>query len=189
MSGTIGVSTFVQRQTEFSKFSYFDGSWDELAALVKTYFDLGNYGPGYRDGVVLVTVPPQGFYSGVIQVTPHTVLEAKFDARRKGEAPFIHVEAVAGRKTPAEMVEIVLYRADVLAENNERSTDDDWEIISINARPTVEAEPMTPMAMARNFLGLPGGTQATYTAQQFAEAIVYWSTRTFLADWTFLASE
>ena len=36
---------------------------------------------------------------------------------------------------------------------------------------------MTPMAMARNFLALPGGTKAEYTAAQFAEAIIYWSTR------------
>jgi hypothetical protein len=33
------------------------------------------------------------------------------------------------------------------------------------------------MAMARNFLVLPGGTKAEYTAAQFAEAIIYWSTR------------
>ena len=36
---------------------------------------------------------------------------------------------------------------------------------------------MHPVAMARNMLGLPGGSEATYTAEEFATAIVYWSTR------------
>jgi hypothetical protein len=35
---------------------------------------------------------------------------------------------------------------------------------------------MDPMTMARNFLVLEGGTKGDFTAQQFAESIVFWST-------------
>jgi hypothetical protein len=64
-----------------------------------------------------------------------------------------------------------------LAENNEAETDSDWEIISINARATVDDEPLTPMAMARNFLEFTGGTKAEYSAEEFAKSIVYWSNK------------
>ena len=78
-----------------------------------------------------------------------------------------------GKKTPAKFVDIVLYRHDVLAENNERSTDACWEIISINASP-IENLPMQPMTMARNMLNKEGGTKAEYTGQQFAESLWFW---------------
>ena len=43
---------------------------------------------------------------------------------------------------------------------------------------------MDPVTMARNFLEKPGGTFAPYTAQQFAEAIWFWSIRAarYVAD-------
>lgn len=170
----IAVGTFVKRQTEESSYSHFSGTWERLAELVVMNYLSGNTKAGYRPGVKLVQVPADGFYCGVVAVTKDTVLRAKFESRRPSEDPYIVVEAI-GEKLPAKAVEIVLYHYDVLAENNEASTFAEWEIVSINARPTEEPEPMTPMAMARNMLELPGGTKAEYTARQFAEAIEYWS--------------
>lgn len=172
----VGVNAFIRRQTPESKFSHFAGTWEELVALVEQRFHFSK--PGYRDGVILVPVPPIGFYTDVVEVTPETKLHATFEARANGEVPFIQVVAVGGEKLPALAVEIVVYRHNVLAEDGDASTDCEWEIISINARPTEDPEPLTPMAMARNFLEqYLGGTKATYTAEEFAEAIVYWSTR------------
>jgi hypothetical protein len=60
----------------------------------------------------------------------------------------------------------------------------EWQVVSVNARDTAEPEPPTPMAMARNMaaaLNLPegvGGSARTYTAEQFVQAIQYWSRRT-----------
>jgi hypothetical protein len=173
----IGMGKLALRQTAESRFSHFAGTQDELLALVEANFDRAT--PGYRDGVLLVSVAPEGFFSGVVELTANTPLKATFEARREGEAPFVQVVATEGEKLPAKAVEVVLYRRNLLEEG--RGSGADWDIISINARPTEEPEPMTPMAMARNMLHLPGGTAATYTAEEFAQAIIYWSTRAMKA--------
>ena len=113
----------------------------------------------------------------MVQATKDTKFKVKFEPRREGEAPFIQVLAEGATKIPAKRVEIVLYRHDVLMESNEASSGAEWEIISVNAHPTEEESPMTPLTMARNFLQLKGGTKGDYTAEQFARSIVYWSTR------------
>lgn len=173
----IGINSFVTRQTADSKFSHFGGSWEELVSLVEKYF--GEAKSGYRDGVMLVPVPSDGFFSGVVEVNSDTPLKATFEARRKGEDPYLQIVALGGEKLPAKTVDVVLYRRDVLLEEgpDHVSTEAEWEVISINARPTEEPEPLTPMAMARNFLVLPGGTKADYTAEEFARSIIYWSKR------------
>jgi len=174
---TIGLNAFAIRQTASSKFSHFGGTAEELVALVESHF--GAARPGYRDGVLLVRVPPENFFSGVVQVTPETPLRATFEARREGEDAFISVVALGGEKLPARAVDVVLYHRDVLLEDgpDSVSTEAEWEIVSLNARATEGPEPLTPTAMARNLLGLPGGTTAEYSAREFAEAIVYWSSR------------
>jgi len=171
---TVAVSQFVRRQTVESCYSHFGGTWEELRHLVEEYFGVAR--PGYRDGVVLVAVPPERFWAATVEVDATIKLRAAFESRQKGEAPFVQVVA-EGVKQPAKAVDIVLYRADVLAEDNDRSSEADWEVISINARVTEEPEPMDPMTMARNFLHLAGGTKGEFTAQQFAESILYWSKR------------
>ena len=174
----IGINALALRQTAESKFSHFGGSVEEILLLTEEHFPAAKL--GYRDGVVLVPVPPEGFFSGVTEVTPETNLRAVFSARRKGEEPYLQVEAVGGEKLPAKAVELVLYRRDVLG--SDASSDAEWEVVSINARPTEGPEPPTPVAMARNFLGLEGGTQAVYTAEEIAHAIVYWSRRAMIAS-------
>lgn len=170
---TIGINALALRQTQDSKYSHYMGTQEELVSLVEGNFNQAK--PGYRDGVVLVPVPAEGFFSGVVEVVPDTPLKAEFSARRKGEEPYIQVVAVGGEKLPAKAVEVICYRHDVLG--SDASTGAEWEVVSINARPTDEPEPPTPVAMARNLLELPGGTKATYTAEEFARAIIYWSRR------------
>lgn len=169
----IAVNEFCKRQVADSKYSHFVGTWDKLVALVESHF--GEAKPGYKDGVLLVIVPPEGFFSGVVELSENTPLRAVFSARRKGEEPYLQVEAVGGEKLPAKVVEVVIYRCDVLGD--EATTGAEWEIISLNARPTTDPEPPTPIAMARNFLELAGGTKADYSAEDFAQAIIYWSRR------------
>jgi hypothetical protein len=178
MKRNVSVGEFVRRQTPQSRFSHFSGTWDELVELVEIHFSQAR--PGYRTGVVLVTLPADRFFSGVVEVTAQTELRAQFVARRPGEAAAIVVTAV-GEKLPAQVVDVVLYHRDVLEESGDAIPETDWEIISINARPTEEEEPMNPVAMARNFLGMPGGTKAEYSAEEFAQAIVYWSARVMRA--------
>ena len=174
------IAGFVKRQTPESRFSHFDGTWEELEEMVER--QLSRATQGYRKGVMLVGVPARGFFSSVVTLTPETALRAKFEARREGEKPYIVIEAVDGEKSEAHFVEVVIYHRDVLAEEGEVTHDAEWEIISINARRRFDPEPMTPMAMARNMLELPGGTKAEYTAQQFAESIVYWNQHAMLGQ-------
>lgn len=168
---SIGVSNFVKRQTKNSRYSYFNGTWEELVKLTEDNFK--NRTQGYRDGVVLVPINPKRFYTSLCKINKDSIFETKYVERREGEEPVKVTTLKNGKKSKAKFVNIVLYRKDVLAENNENSTDSDWEIISINAS-IVENEPMHPMTMARNMLNKTGGTKAEYTGQQFAEALWFW---------------
>lgn len=175
MENYIGINEFVKRQVPGSRFSYYNGTWDELLELCNNEL---NNPDGHlttpTSGVAILRVSPVGFYTGLIEVNEKTYLEAKFIKRQENEDQFINVTAV-GEHAPAKMVEIVLYSYDRLRLNDEQSTECNWEIICINAYPTDIASPMTPLTMARNFLDLEGGTKTEYTTEEFARSIIYWS--------------
>lgn len=185
----VACGEFVKRQTPQSGYSHFEGTWKELEFLVeKTLLaneDLAKvFGarleecdgiiPGYRDGVILVKMNPVKFCSAIVELNEESKLRANYAPRREGEAPFVRVSAQA-QKQRAKHASVVLYRHDVLMENNEAETDAEWEIVAIKARVSDEEEPMDPYTMARNFLHLSGGTKGDFSAQQFAESIVYWN--------------
>ena len=72
-------------------------------------------------------------------------------------------------------IEYILYRHDVLAENDEQSTNAEWELISIHAIPKgVDKLPMGPVTMMRNQLELTGGTKAHYSSEEWAESVQFW---------------
>ena len=177
----IQVNSFCKRQIKGSEFSYFTGSWERLCEIVNSVFDNNRPADGHETDqqVLLVTLPNElvnQFVTGIVEVTTDTILTAKFAPRRAGEQAFVQVQACNALCLNAKHVEIVLY-ANAALGADATFQDSTWEIVSINARSTVEPEPLTPMAMARNFLEMAGGTRAEYTAAQFAESIVYWSTR------------
>jgi hypothetical protein len=165
---TFAISSFVRRQTYESEFSYFQGSDEELLRLVEMNFDLAI--PGYREGVVLVPVPPTNFVSGIAILEEGDELVGTFKARRPGELPVKEVR-VDKYKSPAMKVDVVLYAHHVLVENDEHSSDADWEIISINARPTFKEQPITPGALMRNYFQEKGGTDTKMTPEEFVEAL------------------
>lgn len=174
-SKKVACGSFVKRQTKDSGYSHFNGSWEDLEKLVTASMEHPEtVTAGYRDGVILVEMAAHHFSSAIVDLTVKSKLIANFSPRREGEAPFIRV-AVKATKQPAKFAFIVLYRHDVLAENNERQTDAEWEIVAIKARVSLEEDPMDPYTMARNFLHLEGGTKGDFTAEQFAKSIVYWN--------------
>ena len=184
-SKKVACGEFVKRQTKESGYSHFEGSWEELEEWCSNILKAGVYGldypyevnQGYRDGVILLTLNPKKFRSAIVKLDDKSKLTVNFAPRREGEAPFIRVSAKA-KKQAANHASVVLYRHDVLAENNERETDAEWEIVCIKARVSNEEEPMDPYTMARNFLHLEGGTKGDFTAEQFAKSIVYWNSHT-----------
>lgn len=179
MSNLVKCGEFVKRQTPESGFSHFEGSWEELERRTASRMsDPKNITPGYRDGVILVDLylpySNHQFYSAVVKLDENTKLISNFAPRRPGEDPFIRVAAKA-KKQRTLNASVVLYRLDVLAENNERETDADWEIVAIKARTSDEEEPMDPYTMARNFLHLKGGTKGDFSNEDFARSIIYWN--------------
>ena len=179
----IGVSDFVRRQTPESPHNHFAGTWDELCQLVLEHWEQRRVSP-HNPEVMLVPMPAEllpRFFTGIVEVTENTPLQASFAPRAEGEDPFIQVTAPGYSKMPARRVDIIAYSHEILAEDGDapEPKQADYYIVSINAYATEADEPMNPMTMARNFLHLKGGTQpkTPYTAQEFAESIVYWSRR------------
>lgn len=204
-----GCNPFVFRQTAASKFSHFepagsDDCWSALEALVARYFGnkelvekLDPEGTKLKLHLPCVDDESVGrFFSGVIEVDAATELKSVFAVRERaepGEVQFIQTVAVGGAKTRARHVEVILYNKSLLTEaqrsytvpgtEDVRVVNEEWQIITVNARATDDPEPLTPMAMARNEaarLGLPegaGGTAASYTPEQYAASILYWSRR------------
>jgi hypothetical protein len=177
----IGVLDFVKRQTKDSRYDYFDGAWEELITLVEAQWEHRKISPN-NAGVLLIPMPEvllPRFFSSTVEVTENTPLQASFAPRVQGEAPFIQVTSPGGAKSLAKHVEIILYSHDTLAADGDAppTREADYYIVSINAYPTESPSPMSPMTLARNFLGLKGGTmpQVPYTAEEFARSIIYWS--------------
>ena len=172
----------VYRQTDSSPFSYYAGDFADLPKMAKINF--ASRQDGYRDGVVLVPVPADKFFSATVTLEPGAQLHGAFESRREGEAPRKTIRAV-GQKTPAKRVDLVLYRQDVLAESEIRfldeQSDDAWEIVSINACPTDEPEPIQPDTLLHNHFGSDGGTKTDMTDAELVEALrrsfKYWSNK------------
>ncbi|MBS1990992.1 MAG: DUF3228 family protein [Cyanobacteria bacterium SZAS LIN-3] len=208
-ANVVELNHFVKRQTPESRFSHYEppsgrdeDRWPALLQLIEQHFGnealLSSTHPERK--VLKLSLPAEackGFFSGVLLCDENTVFKTVFAVRDRaveGELPTIRSVAVGGgRKAEAVRVDIILYNASILTEEELTYTADDgttirqtgeWQVISINARDTEEEEPPTPEAMARNMaalLGLPGGvggTPRSYTAEQFMQSILYWNHRT-----------
>ena len=163
--------------------SYYSGTWDELETLVKANKDDFEPGTGSVDNdVILVNVPPQGFFTSVTEITPENehLVEDREKVRVEGEKP-VSMKFIRGEKQPADYVQIVCYRADVLAQDNDRSNDAEWEIIAINAQKD-KRTPMHPTTMLRNANHDEGGTLRPYSDAEWAEAYSYWETHAYVQE-------
>jgi hypothetical protein len=182
---TIGINDFVRRQTPTSEFTHFDGDLERVLALTLEHFDQAV--PGYRDGVCLVPVPPDGFFTGIVELVEGDQLVGRYEARRAGEEPRKELRVVRpdARKMPARAVDIVLYRRDVLEEDNDACTGCEWDIISINGRPTEGEMPMAPMTLIANHFHLDGGTETGMSPEEFEaalkESVLFWKNKAMLA--------
>src|SRR5580698_6718556 len=119
----VACGEFVKRQTPESGYSHYEGTWAELEDMVSFHmtYNPSNIAPGYRDGVVLVPLPASYFRSAIVDLNENCKLRANYSPRRPGEDPFIRVSTKA-EKQVATHASVVVYRHDVLAENNERET-------------------------------------------------------------------
>lgn len=110
----------------------------------------------------------------LVRVNADTQLIAEVKKRQDHEDHFISVRGY-GNALLNNYLKVVLYSRETLLENDGVATGEyDWEVVAINASP-YDNEPMDPTTMARNYLQAPGGTYAPYSAEQFAQAVYFWS--------------
>jgi len=179
MIENVGINDFVRRQVAGSGKTYSkDLSFEEIAVHAEKQMASGFFQEGYRDGVRIVGADKsftRSFICPYVKIKEDTSLKAEWIQRQTHEQPYIRISARNGDPLKAGRVEFILYRKDVLAENNENTTTADWELISIHAIPEgVEKFPMGPVTMMRNQLELPGGTKAQYSSEEWAEALEFW---------------
>jgi hypothetical protein len=176
----ISINKYCRRQTKESPFSHTTLSDEQLIAEVEKGFAFAK--PGYRDGVLAVPVNPEGFYSSLCTLKEGDVLKGTYSPRTKNEEPRKQVFVSGGDKVPAKAVDVILYRIDVLSEN-ERDGNAEWQIISINASPWEGKEPIQPDTLIANHFKLSGGTETKMTAEQFEtalrESVLYWKDKAF----------
>ncbi len=179
----IHINSFVRRQTAESPFSYWTCSDEELLRRIRKGWE--NRKPGYRDGVVLVPIDPEGCFSGIVQLKAGDKLVGEFSARKEGEEPRKHTYAVDAQKMPAKSCYVVLYRHDVLAEGKENETEKEWEMVSFNASPTEGEPPINPGTLMANHFQLSGGTATRMTDSEFVaalkESVLYWKDKAMVA--------
>jgi len=184
----VAINSFVRRQTAESPFTHFEGEEDSLLRMVEESIKTDNFTQGYRDGVILVNLPPSDFFTGLVELKEGDSLVGKFEARVEGEAPRQSIRARKYNnfpgKQPAKKVQIVCYRKDVLAEDGHDETDAEWEIVSLNGYPTGKVAPIDPMTLMHNHFGSDGGTDTNMTAEEFErqlrESFSYWKNKALL---------
>ncbi len=169
----VAINSFVRRQTPESPFTHFDGTEEELIKMTSLAVAVGNFNPGYRDGVILVQIKPNRFYTGMIELQEGDKLVGEFKSRRKGEAPRITIRAKRDgkKKKRAKRVEIVLYRHEVLVKDGDAETDAAWEIISLNGYLTTDEVPIEPFTLMHNHFQSDGGTATNMSPEEFEKAL------------------
>lgn len=175
----IGVNEFVRRQFKGSGKTYSTTlSFEEIAKHAENQYAKGFFKQGYRDGTIIVQVSDKylhHFICPFVIIEESTNLVAQVVKRRSDEEPYIQVRATNGKPLETVKVDLILYRHDVLAENNEQTTNAGWELISFHAIPEgIEDLPMGPVTMMRNQLELTGGTKAYYESKEWAESVKFW---------------
>ena len=176
----IGWSKFALGRNDASTPTQFCGTPEELLDLVHLYWGNRTPGTGRADLEQVVIVPISNqrdiarFASRWIRIADASNITATVVRRQPHEDPYLQIVG-DGPCLPTKRAAVVLYSADTLLQDGgERSGDFDWEVVAILAGPW-EVEPMQPLTMARNFGRKPGGTFAPYTAEQFSEAVYFWS--------------
>ena len=175
----VAVNEFVKRQVEGSGKTYSKTlSFEEIAVDAQDQMNNGDFLDGYRDGVRIVRGSHKytnHFICPYVKIDENTELISNVVKRQAGEMPYIQTRAKNGNPLKAGCVEYILYRHDVLLENNEESSTADWELISIHAIPEgLKKMPMGSITMMRNQLKLPGGTKAKYSSEEWAESVKFW---------------
>ncbi len=166
------------------------GSQENLLTLVQDHWHAREPGANRSalDEVVVVPVPVEIFLCDSVLITEATPLSATYSRRAEGEDGYARVSA-EGEHEAAAFAGVELYSRTAQCENNgKRTSDADWETVSIVTSPEPrsrpgELPPMNPLTIARNILEKPGGTAMPLSGElaiDFAKAILYHARRASL---------
>ena len=175
----VAINEFVRRQTMYSGKTYSEElSFEFFAKHAEQKIINKQFREGYRPEVRIVKLDKKYLNKVIcpyVRITKSTKLSAQIVKRRENEEPYIQIRALNGKLIKAGIVELILYHHDILYENDENTTDADWELISINALPEgIKSMPMGPITMMRNQLELVGGTKAKYSSDEWASSVQFW---------------
>ena len=184
---SIAINDFVLRQVKGSGKTYSPTlSFEQIVEHAEYRMNNGKFKEGYRDGVRIIQATKKiasHFLCPFVRVSEDLKLEAKVIKRRDNEDSYIQIRALSGKSEIASRVNFICYRHDVLAENKENSTNEEWELVSMNAIPDgVKEMPMGPITMMRNQLELKGGTKGSYDSGTWARSVQFWQKYVPLKD-------
>jgi len=177
---SLGVNQYFRRQTKESKFSYFEGSDEELLGYVEQNWPLRK--PGMYDGAWIVPLDlgvshlsEKKFYAAVTRIAPRMFFNAECISRGRHDPPLMCVSAVT-KKPLGKYAEVIVYAKSLLGKH--RTTTKEFEIVSLHVS-DVKNQPEHPYEIARKVLGKDGRSKQTYTPEEIAESILYWGQHVF----------
>lgn len=183
--------TFLKRQENFTPSNLHDGQWQEqaekeLLARITSGLSMEKVRPGYRPGVILVGINPEGFKMRHRELVEGDYLFGGYKARVPGETPRKKTQVLhVGEVPPAKYVDAVLYHRDVMIEDGETVPEGvDYEVVALLAKDVEGDEPMDPDTLIANHFGFDGGTSTKMNPEQFEaklrESVNYWKNRALL---------
>ena len=180
--------TLAKRQTPSSRFSHFDGSWEELLDMIRAEWRDGQLSETISEpypnqpGIKKMVLDPTRFKSGIVKLERGAKLWGHYQGRVPAEAPRKAIWGY-GEKIQAQYVEVILYHRDLLeADPHYGDPSAEWEVISINASPEETPCPIDPWTLCYNFFELSGGTNPYMGVDGFVEQLrtsfIYWLDKT-----------
>jgi hypothetical protein len=203
MPFALTLHALAERHTPESEFSHLnmyqrgelatqDQSNALLCHLTTQALSRGDWERSPAPACILVNVPADSashsFRSPIVTMDAARIMGATFHTemhtRQPGEEPTLKsvahvcdpVTPVHMYKSPAGCVQVVLYTHDESPLGDRNPMTLQWQLVSINAHKKRTPDPQHPTSMARNQKGLVGGSEATYTPEQWADSVWFWST-------------
>lgn len=184
--------TFLNRRENFTPSNIHESQWsaqaeNELLARVTSGLTFDQHvRQGYREGVLLVPINPDGFKMRHKELKEGDYLFGRYEARVEGETPRKKIKALINESLPpAKYVDAVLYHRDVLIEDGDKVADGvDYEVVTFLAKDIPGDEPMDPDTLIANHFRFDGGTSTKMNPEQFEaklrESVNYWKNRALL---------
>lgn len=178
-SGNVGFSSFFNEKFNLKLTKFLNEAQAKKYILFHVTQNLDTSREGYRAGVILVDIPSDYFYSTLKELKDGDYLLGRFSKRVQEETPRINVKLLSNGLDDAKYVSVVLYRFDVLKEDDDNTILEvndgievypEWEIITI-LQSTYSDTPMDPNTLMYNHFKQNGGTDTKMSSEKFEQEL------------------